>query len=74
MENLKGRFLLPDGEKPLDLSSVGYGALDEGGLLGAKDTVHQAPFLSAAPLVIGAVAGGGVIGASAGRLAADLRS
>lgn len=74
LKNLESRFFLPDGQKALDLSSVGYGALDEGGLLGAEDTVHQAPFLPATPLVIWAVAGVGVVGASAGRLATDLRS
>ena len=74
LKNLKSRFFLPDGEKPLDLSSVGYSTLDEGGLLGAEHTVHEAPLFSATPLVIGAVPGVGIVGASTGRLAADLRS
>jgi len=74
LENLKSRFFLPDGEKPVDLSSVGDGALDENRLFGAEHTVDEVPVLSAAPLVIGAVSGVGIVRASAGGLATDLRS
>ena len=72
LEDLESGFFLPECEKAFDLTSVGYSALDEGHLAGAEDTVHQAPIFPAAPLVIGAVPGGGVGGASAGGLAAGL--
>jgi len=74
MEDLEGGFFLPNGQKPFNLTSVGYGALNEGDLFGRKDAMHEAPVFPAAPLVIGAMPGGGIGGASADGLAANFRS
>ena len=73
LEDLAGGFVLPESEKSLDFTSIGYGALDEGHLVWGQDAVQQAAVLPAGPFVIRAVAGGGVGGASAGSLAAGLR-